>query len=308
MRIAFLNLCHTDAPLVARASSKLTRCEDFDVYVHVDRKSDIGHFTAALSAIPRVYFADERVEVYWGGFNAIKATVALLRQAMESGRRYDYFAILQNHDYPIRSNDDIIRFFDAHSGKEFIRGCPIARTKDWHYARKYKIYNQRDNVFYLKKHAKPRMYARYAHMLLRSCGTLFSRGVINEAGQNYDIYYGAAQWAVTRALAGHFLDFYDSHPKYNRVMAHIQFPDEEYFHTITHNSPFKYSCVKYDEPIRRWLVNWRNLHYFEYPGSISVLTDADYDKIITEDALFIRKVRSGISDRLLDRIDLSTNT
>jgi len=308
MRIAFLNLCHTDAPMVARVSSKLARCDDFDMYIHVDRKSDIGPFTAALSGIPRVCFTDERVDVYWGGFNAIKATVALLRQAMGSGRRYDYFMTLQNLDYPIRSNEDIIGYFDSHAGVEFIRGCPIARTKDWHYARKYKIYNQRDDDFYLKKHARPRMYARYAFMLLRSFGTFFSRGVINEAGQSFDIYYGAAQWAVTRPLALHFLDFYDSHPKYNRIMAHIQFPDEEYFHTITHNSPFKYNCVKYDEPTRRWLVNWRNLHYFEYPGSASVLTEADYDKIIAEDALFIRKVRSGVSDRLLDKIDLSTNT
>jgi len=307
MKIAFLNLCHTDAPLVARAASKLMRCEDFDMYVHVDRKSDIGQFSAALSGIPRVYFNDERIEVYWGGFNAVKATVALLRQAMGSERHYDYFVTLQNFDYPIRSNEDIISFFDSHGDTEFIRGCPIARTKDWHYARKYKIYNQRDNDFYLKKHSKARMYARYAHMLLRSFGTFFSRGVICEAGQSYDIYYGAAQWAVTRPLARHFLDFYATHPKYNRVMAHIQFPDEEYFHTIAHNSPFKYNCVKYDEPAKRWLVNWRNLHYFEYPGSVSVLAEADYDKIMAEDALFIRKVRSGASDRLLDKIDLTTN-
>jgi len=307
MRIAFLNLCHTDAPLVARAASKLMRCEDFDMYVHVDRKSDIGPFTAALSGIPRVYFTDERIKVYWGGFNAIKATVALIRQAMESPRDYDYFVTLQNYDYPIRSNVDILSFFEAREGVEFIRGCPIARSKDWHFTRKYKIYNQRDNDFYLKKHSKPRMYARYAHMLLRSLGTFFSQGVINEAGKSYDIYYGAAQWAVTRPLAQHFLDFFDSHPKFNSVMAHIQFPDEEYFHTITHNSPFKFRCVKYDEPARRWLVNWRNLHYFAYPGTVSVLSETDYDIIMTEDALFVRKVQSGVSDRLLDKIDLSTN-
>jgi len=307
MKIAFLNLCHTDAPIVARAAARLTRHEGFDMYVHVDQKSDIGPFSDMLSGARRVYLTNERIRVYWGGFSAIKATVALLRQALSSPRDYDYFVLLQNLDYPIRSNEYIAGFFEDQYGMEFIRGCLIARTRDWHYARKYKIYNQRDDDFYLKKHSKPRMYFRYAHMLLKSYDTIFSNGVIYEGGQGYELYYGAAQWAVTRDLARYFVEFYDSQPRFNRVMAHIQFPDEEYFHTIAHNSPFKYRCIKYDEPVQRWLVNWRNLHYFEYPRTITVMTEKDYDKIMAQDVLFVRKVLSGISDELLRKIDLATD-
>jgi len=135
---------------------------------------------------------------------------------------------------------------------------------------------------------------------------MFSKGVITEHGEKLELYYGAAQWAVTRELANHLVGFYDTHSKFNRVMEHIQFPDEEYFHTIVHNSPFKYRCVKYDEPATRWLVNWRNLHYFEYPGVITVLTEKDYDKIMSEDSLFIRKVRTGESNSLMDLIDAMT--
>ena len=90
-------------------------------------------------------------------------------------------------------------------------------------------------------------------------------------------------------------------------MQAFKFPDEEYFHTIVHNSPFKYRCVKYDEPERRWLVNWRNLHYFEYPKEIVTFTEKDFDKLINRDELFCRKVRSGISDTLLDKIDKVTS-
>ena len=308
MKLAFLNLCHTDAPIVARAAAKLLSHEDFDMYVHVDKKSELAPFIDTLSKIPRVYFADERTKVYWGGFNAIKATIALIRQALTSSRGYDYFVLLQNLDYPIKSNEFIHYFFETNNGTEYIRGCPISRSKDWHYSRKYKIFNQRDDDFYLIKHTRPRMYLRYAHMILKSLGTIFSNGVIIEDGQVFDLYYGAAQWAITRELAKHFVEFYDTHPMFNRFMEHIQFPDEEYFHTIVHNSPFKYRCVKYDEPAQRWLVNWRNLHYYEYPGTITVLTESDYDKIMIEDALFIRKVQSGVSDGLLDRIDISTKS
>ena len=307
MKIAFLNLCHTEPLIVKRAAAKLTAHEHFDMYVHVDAKSDIQPFEAALESMKRVYFTNERVKVYWGGFNAIRSTVALLRQALASPRGYDYFVTLQNLDYPTRSNEYIANFFEERNGTEFIRGCPIARSKDWHYSRKYKIYNKRDDDFYLKKHSKARMYLRYAHMLLRSAGTMFGNGVIKEKGESYDLYYGTAQWAVTRELAQYLVDFYDTHPKFNKVMAHIQFPDEEYFHTIVHNSPFKYKCVKYDEPQQRWLVNWRNLHYYEYPsGGIVVFTEIDYDKIMADDGLFVRKVRTGESDGLMDKIDWAT--
>ena len=303
MKIAFLNLCHTDPAIVARAAKRLTKRDGFDMYVHVDLKSDITPFERALSGVPRVYFTGERVKVYWGGFNSVTATIILLREALASPERYDYFVILQNIDYPIRSNDYIDRFFTERAGTEFLRGCNIARTCDWHYARKYKIYNSRDDDFYLTKHSKARMYLHYAAMRARSVKTIFFNGIIREDGKHYEIHYGAAQWAVTRALAEYFMNFYDTHPNFNYTMRHIQFPDEEYFHTVLHNSPFKHKCVAYDEPMARWLVNWRNLHYFEYPREIKVMTFVDYNIITAQDALFIRKVRTGVSDGLLDRLD-----
>ena len=303
MKIAFLNLCHTEPAIVSRVAAKLTKHPDFDMVVHVDAKADIEPFMHALSQYSRVYFCDNREKVYWGGFNAVRATIAMLRQALASPREYNYFVILQNLDYPVYSNDVISQFFNVHAGTEFIRGCPIANTKDWHYARIYKIFNRRDDDFYLKKHSKPRMVLRYLHMLLLSYRTIFSRGVICEHDKNYPMYYGAAQWAVTRKLAQYIVDFYDTHPTFNKIMENVQFPDEAYFHTIVHNSTFKYRCIKYNEPVKRWLVNWRNLHYFEYPREITVLTETDYDKIMEDASLFIRKVRQGVSDRLLDKID-----
>ena len=73
------------------------------------------------------------------------------------------------------------------------------------------------------------------------------------------------------------------------------------------NSKFKTKCVKYDEPQKRWLVNWRNIHYFEFPNEgVVTFTEKDYDKIMNLDEIFIRKVRSKISDKLLDLIDEAT--
>lgn len=304
MRIAFLNLCHCEPEIVSRVTDKLTGNKNFDMYIHVDKKTDIEPFQRLLKNNPQVYFVENRKKVYWGGYNAIEATYELIRTALYSNQNYDYFVLLQNLDYPIRSNSYIEEFFTDNKGKEFIRGCKIARTKDWHYARKYKLYNKRDDDFYIANHSRVEKILHYIKLALKSITTIGFNGVIKENSETFDIYYGAAQWAITRNCAKYLDEFEKIHPKFNERMRHIQFPDEEYFHTIVHNSKFKYNCVKYDEPVQRWLVNWRNLHYFEFPKQVTVLKEKDYDRVINQDALFIRKVKTDISDGLMDKIDI----
>lgn len=303
MTIAFLNLCHCDENLVARVANKLTKNNNFDMYIHIDKKSEIMPFKELLKNNDQVYFIKNRKKVYWGGYNAIEATFELLQEALSSNRNYDYFVLLQNLDYPIRSNAYIQEFFKESNGTEFIRGCNIACTKDWHYTRKYKIYNKRDDDFYSNNKSKLRKYLRYSNLILRSVTRIGFNGVIKEQGKKYDIHYGAAQWAITCECAKYLVEFNKTHPRFNEIMKHIQFPDEEYFHTVVHNSKYKYRCIKYDEPEQRWLVNWRNLHYFEFPREVTIFEAKDFEHIMQQDDLFVRKVKTGISDSLMDRID-----
>ena len=306
MKIAFLNLCHCEPEIVARVANKLTRNPEFDMYIHVDAKQEEMPFSKRLEENGQVHFIKNRQKVYWGGFNAIRATIALLEAALESNQHYERFVLLQNLDYPVRSNEFIEEFFVKNKEIEYIRGCKIAHTKDWHYAKKYKIYNHRDSNFYLKRHRKVVKKIHDGWNAIRSIPTIGFSGTIKEQDGKYDIYYGAAQWAVTRACAEYFVYFFKTHPRYNKRMQHIQFPDEEYFHTIVHNSGFKYRCRVFDEPEQRWLVNWRNLHYFEFPKEITVLTEKDFDKIMSQEVLFCRKVKSKESKQLMDQIDRVT--
>ncbi|SKB64064.1 Core-2/I-Branching enzyme [Lachnospiraceae bacterium] len=303
MRIAFLNLCHTDPDLVARAARRLTADPDFDMFIHVDAKQDIEPFRQAVKDIPRVYFTEKREKVYWGGYNAITATYDLLRDALNSDRHYDYFVTMQNLDYPLKSNREIREFFEKNEGREFIRGCPIARTEDWEFARKYRLFYKKDNQYgkTTEKSLKRIMMRLYEMMM--SLTTIGCDGVIREDDGEYPIYYGCAQWAVTRECAEYLDDFEKTHSKFNKKMRIMQFPDEEYFHTVVHNSKYRTHCLKYDEPEQRWLVNWRNLHYFEFPKEVTTLTERDYERLKDKEELFIRKVRTGISDGLLNILD-----
>lgn len=303
MRIAFLNLCHTDPLLVARCARRLCSDSDFDMYIHVDAKQDIEPFLKATNGIERVYFTPNRHKVYWGGYNAIHACYELLRTALNSDRDYDYFVMMQNLDYPIKSNEQIKAFFLENNGKEFLRGCPIAGTKDWEFARKYKLYYMKDNPYGKAPNSNPKKLLITLASTVLSLTTIGFNGTIKEKDGDYDIYYGCAQWAISRKCAEYLDEFEKTHPRFNKKMKIMQFPDEEYFHTVVHNSHFKENCIKYNEPEQRWLVNWRNLTYFEFPREVTVLTKADYKKLKDQPDLFCRKVRSEVSSGLLDLLD-----
>lgn len=303
MRIAFLNLCHTDPVLVARCAKRLCADPDFDMYIHVDAKQDIEPFKKATAGIERVFYTPNRHKVYWGGYNAIHACYELLRTALSSDRNYDYFVMMQNLDYPIKSNAQIKAFFEENMGKEFLRGCPIAGTKDWEFSRKYKLYYMKDNPYGKASNTDPHKLLITVVSTLMSLTTIGFNGTIKEKDGNYNIYYGCAQWAVSRDCAKYLDEFEKTHSRFNRKMKIMQFPDEEYFHTVVHNSKFKEKCFKYNEPEARWLVNWRNLTYFEFPKEVTVLTKADYPKLKEQPDLFCRKVRSEVSGGLLDLID-----
>lgn len=303
MKIAFLNLCHTDPNVVGRVARRLTSYPGFDMYLHIDKKSDEDAFRGNLEGVSNVYFVKNRKNVSWGGYQAIEATLELIKMALASGKKYDYFMLLQNLDYPIKSELEIDAFFKKNQGKQFIRACNISKSKDWHFQEKYKLYHNFDSDFYLRKHCKIVKISHDIYKIIRSIPTLKFNGVIQEGKEQFPVYYGSAQWALTEPCIRYVLEFVKKHPVFCETMRHIKFPDEEFFQTIVHNSPWENTCSHTEEKEKRWLVNWRNLHYYEYPKEIKVFTKEDFGMLQEREELFCRKVRSGISDELMDCLD-----
>lgn len=303
MKVVFLNLCHTDPDVVARTAKKLTSNSNFFMIIHVDKKVDEESFKEKLKDNPNVFFTKDRYDVSWGSYSAIDATFALIKEALNLEMDFDRYVLLQNLDYPLKSNKEIEEYFIKYKDKEMIRACNIGKSKDYHFRLKYKMYHDYEDPFYKTDKSYPKKIVHGVKKIFNSIPVCMFNGVIKEKDGDYPLYYGTAQWALTDKCVRYIVDFNKNHSIFNEKMKHIQFPDEEYFHTIVHNSIFKNRCIVHDEPEQRWLVNWRNIHYFEYPGTITVFEEKDFDKLIAREELFCRKVRSGISDKLMDKID-----
>ena len=290
-KIAYLVLAHTDPCHIYRLANKLK--ETGDVYIHIDLKSDINIFKD-FPHIKNVKFINKRYKVNWGGYNSIKATMSLLENAINSGE-YRRYILLQGLDYPIWSDKKIIGFFN-NNNYEYIRGCNISKSTDPYFTHKIT-----KKYFFDVNNRILRIFLReffYNIAFIRN-----KKNVIL-GNKKCDIFYGSALWAITNECAEYIMEVYKNDTKYNNYMKHMFAPDESYFHTIIFNSIFSEKTIKGGpEPEKRYLVNWRNLHIFNYDSSIKIYTENDFDYLINSDAMFFRKATTGISDSLLDKID-----
>ena len=296
LKIAYICLCHTDPIFVSR-TAKILQYEKDGFFIHVDNKQDITPFTEACDGLGNVYFVEERIDNYWGGYNSIIATMRTIQLALSTDD-YDRFILLQGQDYPLYSPKEIHDFFENHIDTEFCKAKNIsisANKKDYMKCCGLWLMDVRPSV--------PLKYVRALLHRFNTIGIKYRLPTFKQNKETWSIYHGWAQFALTRDCIKYILNVYENNLLYNKYMKYRFPPDEIYIHTIIHNSQFK-DKVPNDAIIRRsGEETLLNLTYFEYPFYVTVFTDKDdYQWLRTTGCLFVRKVNSTSSD-LLDEID-----
>lgn len=294
VKIAYLILCHTDPNHILRLANKLTYKNDNMVFIHIDKKVKDNEFYKLLRGKERIKIINDNVDVYWGGYSSVKATINLLKESVNEDI-FDRYVLLQGLDYPIASNREIEEFFSKNKEVEFIRACNVSISKEKYFYKRSRYYWQYDKINLIKK---------ICNRLNDLLDLKIRKGYIVINKKRHDIYWGCAQWALTHDCVKYILEFEKENYKFNNYFKHVFPPDETYFHTIIFNSNFKNKTVNNgEEKEKRYLVNWRNLHYFEYDKYIRIYNHNDLELINSRKELFIRKVTTEESSKLLDIID-----
>jgi hypothetical protein len=298
MKIAYLILAHTDAEHICRLANRLTKFSWEEVFIHVDKKVDIEPFYNLLRTNRSVHFITERVKVYWAGYSSILATINLFKFAINYGS-YDRFVILQGQDYPIKSSQEIYNFFDNNPNVEFINAIDATNSKQIKTLHKYCFMWLIDDINVFKK-----VWNKFNSILIqRKLLMKFKNPYIIENGKKYGIYQGWAHVALTRNCVNYIINFYNTHPKFNKFFTTTYAPDESYFHTIIYNSEFVNNTVDGRSIEYNGVDSLLNVTYFEYPNQVTVFKNKeDFDKLHKSKYLFFRKVNSK-SIELLDYID-----
>lgn len=281
MKHCVIMTVYTDVTQVNRFISTLP--EDWDIYIHLDKKSEI----AIKDINPKAYVI-KRYNIYWGSFKHVSAFMHLLDIACQKDR-YDYYHLITGQDFWAKSHYDIMRNLNGDNIYVDIVSDPT-----W-YNGGYDIYAY-DTLSRFCDIRIP-LYRR----LNKVYKTLQDYLGLKRKKPKYAIYGGSVYCSLTNEAVKECLDS----PIADDLLHKLKYSsigEEIFFQTILMNSRLRTRIVK------------DNLRYIDWSGEVrpKVLTADDFVKINESNAVFCRKVDSRISSELIDKIidyyDLDNNT
>ncbi len=294
-RLAFLISAHTDAPQLNRLVEALP--EESEFFVHIDMKSDIRPFLDEIHDL-RVHFISHRVNVVWGSINEVEYQMELLRAALNSGMKFQYFITLSGMDYPLWSKSRISSYFDEQDGKEILCGNDLSWQGD--HLKLYREYRPMARRTWKKGSLKSKMRVALRHLLYY---TGKRKPLSFKAdGKQYKLYKGAAWWAISEGLAKKVLNEWDYNKELKDYFKTSFCPAETFVQTVAFNSEWSSRCIL-QEGEWKSLQSATPLTYIYYQPVVKILTEEDFETLKESGKMFGRKFISGPSDQLVEIIE-----
>ena len=276
MKIVVLIQAHKDVEQINR----LIRAFDhpgYAVYVSLDLKSDID----PAQIDPHARRIEPRREIYWGEFAWVEAALGAFTQ-IEREQDYGYVLNISGQDYPVWSNERILRFLKEAQGKVFVHHAPLA-PGGWPEAADRVEYHH-----YIGKSSIRRLIFKAARGARRLLGIKRTM----PGGMNA---YGGSNWlTLSREAVTAILAFVAANPGYSEFMRTVVIPDEIFFHTILLNSPLRAVVVN---------ENHRYIDWSERLPNPKCLTSADFAHIEASGKMICRKIDLRTEGGLLDMLD-----
>lgn len=223
----------------------------------------------------------------------------LLRECLATGN-YERVFFLSGLCYPLLGKRDFDHFFEQHADTEFVCGWNLTQGGD-------KLQNYRVGIYHLFRDIPlqhnsllRRIVIVGTRVLLRTLGLHKLLWVTLADGRKWDVYYGTSWMSMTTACASYVLQTLDQHKEIDRYFRTAYAPDELMIPTIVHNSPFAARAIKCED---KDFQNLTPLHYVHYTDHIWAYDENDYDDIMQSGRVFVRKLVSGKSERLIELLD-----
>lgn len=286
-KIAFLIAAHGDPAVLKRLVTALDY-KMFDIYIHIDKKTDISKFNFSSYSLKysRLVVLDDRVKVYWAGISQVEALIKMYKAA-KSGGDYCRFVTLSGNDYPLKSNRKIYETLIA-PDKEFIMGNK--EDARWKYT----------DYFFPTLGIFGKVLTRVLRLLH------IKRKPLKIDGKEVDIYFAPSWHGLSAECVSYILYQIERRGEYIKYFRHTFGSDELLIPTLVFNSAaFKERTLRSDFPAGTHYNEKPALHYINYEPVVQVFKAEDYQKLASSGKLFTRKVRSGVSDSLMDMIDKS---
>lgn len=120
LKHAYCIIAHGEPALLKALINSIDDARN-DIFLEIDKKSDINLFMGITPKHSNLYFA-ERVDARWGDISLISAEFSVFECAFSHGP-YLIYHLLSGVDLPIKSQDYIHSFIKQHPHTEFLSFC-----------------------------------------------------------------------------------------------------------------------------------------------------------------------------------------
>jgi len=304
-------------------------------YVHVDKKTEIRPFLPTGKEVwaDSCFFIPKRIKVWWGGFSQCKAMWMLLDTALRSEEHFDRFVLLSGLDYPLWSNNRMLKLYEQYPERQFVMGYDLTEVKSpknipnrvirynfWDYIMPcITVYKRLRRASCTNSAIEaqnplpstPKTKAQNVSQILRvwlkrflQSFPLRKKPYVKLDGGGIHVYGGAQWFNLSRGCVEFICQEYRKHSEYRHYFKTAMAPDELLFNTLIFNSPYRDTACLYS-PIGEYpgLERTTYTHYIVYRGGMKVFQAEDFDSLIASNKMFCRKVTTDQSSVLLDLID-----
>lgn len=287
MKLAVLIQCHKNPKQINRLLNAMKN-DSVDFFIHIDKKSNIEDLIEHREDV-RILAESERVDVRWGTFSQVQATLKLLNFAASVGN-YDYYFLISGQDFPIQSVESLLNCLSENAGLNYINFLPSLNNG----LNKQNNYDKRNQIIFGDRLHKRNLFMRTVKRLwitltggYNKTFKIFRR----KNDLNLKFYFGSQWWCLNREFIEYLLDYLRETPQYIEFFKKTSCPDESFFQTAFMNSPFKEKRKEY-------------LHYIDWTegkNSPKNLTVDDFDKIIQSGKFMARKIDNDFE--LIDKLE-----
>ncbi len=279
MKIAHLLLVHKAPAMVERLVKKMQH-PAFYFFIHVDKKANKAAFEY-LADIPNVIVLSNQIDVKWGGYSIVQATLYALNEALAYDVHFSTYTVMSGQDYPLLSNDALYRFYEHNAGKNFI--YHEDENSEWWQTAYGRV--DRYHLTDMNFKGKDRLAAFISSIL--------PKRKIPFGGRLYG-GPGSGWWSISAAAALYLTDLIEHDRKLEEFTKFTWAPDEFFIQTLILNSPLAEHTI-----IRNlWYMDWS-----EGKPSPKIFTAADFETLSQVPYIFARKFDSGVDNTILDLID-----
>lgn len=217
MKICYLILAHNNFLHLNRLIEALND-NDAVFYIHVDKKAK----KPDISSHQNVHILPDSVNINWGGFSMVEATLKLMEYASTNSPDADYFILISGVDYPIRGKGFLYNLLSQ--GKEYIDIAPVPVP--------YKPLERYE--YYYFDYDRRNLNRTNLYFLIE---VLLKKLKIKRKAP-FKIYAGTQWFALTRECISYILEVVKKDNSYINFFKHTLVSDEAFFQTIIGNSPF----------------------------------------------------------------------